>query len=478
MAKEQEMAPKKTKSHWAYLEEIEAPMWVDLTLEANSVHQEPTDDWFRRSHPFHQCSSVQLKDMFSHSGVGNADFESQGLSSPKLPSSVSKSRGKHYKSRNWVTGNTCVLALDKKNTEKTLNGKNSSCADTGPCEERKSKSSCRNTKGTCDVQAGLVCQSSTGENVVPSNYIPVSSFGDIKASSSSTAITSDRNSTKTSGLLSILRMNIRNSYITRQASRVELNDGGQSKAHMHSSSKSSVGSSSSLLHDVNTKTKEFQKKDQSVDNRNVTRKVSRGSINDSGQSEVRKYSSGKSSVGSSTSLLYDANSTTRKGQKKDQGLDCRKFTGMSGAAKNRVNVTNLSKARIVEGRTFQSKARTAKLPYKDVAKKVLHPTVHKKAHRVNERDLLTTTTKNKPKVGVSSFRRMPRAGKENAIGRTTENQKAGYQDPSVDCKVRHQNLTRRGVIQKAGKTGPIGPMEKIISECKFPRNATQKVYLR
>ncbi|KAI8027903.1 hypothetical protein LOK49_LG02G03984 [Camellia lanceoleosa] len=69
---------------WAFLDEIEAPMWVDLDLEATSGYKDNDDNWFKISHLSHQSSSRQLISAFSRVGKGNTNK----TSSPRLPRSV------------------------------------------------------------------------------------------------------------------------------------------------------------------------------------------------------------------------------------------------------------------------------------------------------------------------------------------------------------------------------------------------------
>ncbi|KAG6485335.1 hypothetical protein ZIOFF_053872 [Zingiber officinale] len=87
--------------HWAFLEEIEAPMWADLTMEAPFMDQEDIDSaWFLVSHSFHQMSSQKLK-KYLH-GKDKERLHNLRCHSPEVPDSVSRSRGKHYKSRKWL----------------------------------------------------------------------------------------------------------------------------------------------------------------------------------------------------------------------------------------------------------------------------------------------------------------------------------------------------------------------------------------
>ncbi|KAJ0496892.1 hypothetical protein HanLR1_Chr13g0475221 [Helianthus annuus] len=78
-------------------EEIEEPMWADLSV-CDSTNDETDDSWFNISHEFHQCSSRQLISIV----LGPANLINiQEPTSPKLPASVTKSRGKNYKIKQW-----------------------------------------------------------------------------------------------------------------------------------------------------------------------------------------------------------------------------------------------------------------------------------------------------------------------------------------------------------------------------------------
>ncbi|KAL5147701.1 hypothetical protein HKD37_06G017315 [Glycine soja] len=97
-SKKKAVTMKKSFDPWAFLEHIEAPMWVDLTLEVKSGCVDTGDDeWFNTSHPFHQMSARELKSRFSH----GEEILTSGVDSPELPSSVSRSRGKHYNNKKW-----------------------------------------------------------------------------------------------------------------------------------------------------------------------------------------------------------------------------------------------------------------------------------------------------------------------------------------------------------------------------------------
>lgn len=75
---------------WVFLEEIDAPQWVDLALQGNS-DGERDDSWFDTLHPFHQRS---FQDLVSPAVKVKGRASKLGNVSPIHVSSVTKSRGK------------------------------------------------------------------------------------------------------------------------------------------------------------------------------------------------------------------------------------------------------------------------------------------------------------------------------------------------------------------------------------------------
>ncbi|CAL9133208.1 unnamed protein product [Musa acuminata var. zebrina] len=109
--------------HWAFLEEIEAPLWADLTIEAQSMDNDIDDAWFRVSHPIHQMSSQQLKKSFKNVGKYQDILLISRCYSPKIPESVSRSRGKHYESRKWLGNVNGSLTAKQHPVRKLMGGK-------------------------------------------------------------------------------------------------------------------------------------------------------------------------------------------------------------------------------------------------------------------------------------------------------------------------------------------------------------------
>ncbi|TXG67152.1 hypothetical protein EZV62_008427 [Acer yangbiense] len=439
------MVSNNNKDHWDFLEEIEAPMWVDLTVEvtkSNSQNIESSDDdWFHTSHLFHQWSSKQLKAAFSCSWDENIDsnLDSLGQSSPKLPTSVSRSRGKDYKSKNWRGGN-CNGSLNKPQPVKVGSGEKikprttsmkpkSSWGDSGSHEEIKPELSLISRKGTSSSKSTLVTErsSSTKGNSMKT----VSTFGSknssssmvVKASESSTIsqpqqkflATSIRTLDDTSGLLSAVRITLRRSCVTRQASRVEIN------SNRRQSTMETCNDRSQSIMVINN--------------------------NDRRESRDRKSSSSKSSVGSSSLPGSSINSlafvSTRK---KIQTPDSRNVSRMSKVT-NRVKAykSNVSKVSTVQAKERPLNSRSGDIP--TVSKsKVPNKTLRAKSSlplRVVEQNSSTGAIKAKEKVGFGGLNRLVGGGgKENATGKTSVSQK---------CRSR-ENATGGGKENVTGKT--------------------------
>lgn len=242
----------------------------------------------------HQCSSRQLISVFPHGeGIANVELAMQEPSSPKLPPSVSQSRGKTYRSREWGQINSGVVA-NKRNPVQNLSSK-SSRVNLGSGQTMKTKPS-NGPRGNAKTKPNSVCKSSLTGMSGPKYPNPSSIVRDSKTSSSSGAIkeeyqsvstiTSENSENKqqkllevssqavshTNGLLSALKITLRKSCATRQASRAERDGGRQSEGCKSSSGKSSVGSSSHPGYYVKNKTlPASQNKDITPDSRNVMR---------------------------------------------------------------------------------------------------------------------------------------------------------------------------------------------------------------
>ncbi|KAM1228341.1 hypothetical protein ACFX2J_007449 [Malus domestica] len=427
------MALNNSNDHWAFLEEIEAPLWVDLTLEANSTNQHIDDDWFYRSHLFHQCSSRQLKAAFLNSGEDSMglNFDLVGPSSPQLLSSVSKSRGKDFVSKKWRRENQDFT--DKRHLDKVLSG-TSSCGNSGSSDEMNPKSSFIQLKGTTSSKSGSVCKSSLTGNHIPNCSKPTSSGGDPtcsfssvtnKANESSTAstITSESGQqqqqkfmeksnpalSQTNGILSVIKAGFRKSGITRPAARVEINcDRRKSRGRKSSFSKSSVGSSSNPGSNGRTSTStSIQYKERSPDSRNVTR-MSYATKNRIKPSKVSKLS-------------------THKNER--------------GTANYRIG-PNVSKS-------IHTEAAKPKVQYQILRRKPLDSVLVKETKPV-------TTVKSKKKPVVGGSNRLVAPGKENLKGRIAGSQKCNNKGIAPVTMVWSPKGTKQSILRRTDRTGLAG----------------------
>lgn len=328
-----------------------------------------------------------MKAAFSCSGEGSCEsnLELLGPSSPKLPSSVSRSRGKDYESRKWQ-GENGDVSLNKKHLVEVLRDKSradvgtvkkiksnagfvkpkSTIADSKSREEKKPKLSFINSKGTFSSKNSSVSEGSSTQNDKGNCLKPIFSSRGLESSSSSavdkenesnalSTVTSEsslrgrQNTIEVSSrpfghsrmLLSAVRITLRKSCVTRQASRVETNNDMQ----------------------------------QSMVGINIERRESRMDINvDRRESRDRKSSSSKSSVGSS-SVPSDVNrSAFISTRKKEKTPDSRNVARMTVAPSNQVNISNESKVSVVQKNkgNFNSRRKNmsmiTKSTYKETAK--------------------------------------------------------------------------------------------------------------
>lgn len=247
-------------------------------------------------------------------------------SSPKIPTSVSKSRGKEYRSKGWRVENQDFTS-NKMHPVKVLSQK-PTCMNSGSCSEIKQKFRSIPSKETTNSKSYFVSDSSLSRNVIQKFSHPKSSHGHStsslscvanKANESSTTSTSmsesgeereqkvvdvsSRTFGHTSSFLSVVKINIRKSGITRQASRVEIKDDRkQSSGHISSSSKSSVASSNPNCNFGRSKSSLVRPKESTPDSRNV------GRMAHAAKSKI-KYGNG---VKSSTMKHGEATSNNRR----------------------------------------------------------------------------------------------------------------------------------------------------------------------
>lgn len=197
----------------------------------------------------HQSSSHDLKIAFSQLfEEGKAlDFELLVSSSPILPDSVSRSRGRDFDNNKWK-GSCQGFAMDKHIVGEKISSELAT--------KLKTKSSFTDSKGpSSGSYAGRLT-----ENAMPNVLASGSSSGGkepVDTRSSSTTITgidhrpqqkhmevTSQPLGNSSRLLSDMRRSLRKSCVTRQASRLEVNNRQrQSSGHNSSSSNSSMCSS-------------------------------------------------------------------------------------------------------------------------------------------------------------------------------------------------------------------------------------------
>ncbi|KAJ8629088.1 hypothetical protein MRB53_022411 [Persea americana] len=390
--------------HWAFLEEIEAPMWVDLTLEAQSMDKDIEDAWFQTSHPFHQSSSHELISMFSLSSEGKMKSPDFHCPYPKLPSSVLRSRGKHYRSRKWKRGDHEVISLDKQHPIRILGGKKSPVSGSdaphgnSTTSTLTSKSSTKVTTNSGDQTSSMdskerrTAECHSGSTITSKSSIrPKTSSRDPKTTSNYNVDMADESdwhptipetSRRTFGeinlFLSVMRISLTKSCVTRHASRVEVKDGA-------------------LLTD-------------------------------------RKSSLSKSSIGSSDSPGCDPENTNLRGNKGASKI--RKGTNTVQIASNKRNSSNVSKTtssgRLLVSSNLMSKrggkVTTTKHDYRDSKAKILLSTAPRKplwSHNVADPLKERVTTKPKNDVSSSKFNRAAGGGgKENNAQGMSQNKKA------------------------------------------------------
>ncbi|TYH92294.1 hypothetical protein ES332_A13G172600v1 [Gossypium tomentosum] len=451
------MALKNQKDHWAFLEEIEAPMWVDLISETNFSSQDIDDKWFQTSHLFHQCSSSQLKSAFSCSGEEGVTLELDlvGAYSPTLPQTVSRSRGKDFRSKKWK-GNCCDISWNKIESMKVLKGKSLVYG-----EGIKPKLNFINSKGTSRSKTNLV--SEITENAKGKNVKPVSNRGGPERSLSPvvdksgetngrSTVTSEsiqqqqqqkffevssRGFGQTSELLTSVRSSLRKSCITRPASRVEIN---ADRSH---------------------------------------RMESRDS----------RSSSGKSSVGSSSYSGYEAKrSTVSWIKRKEKTPDSRNVARPTEAAKTKVEPSNMCKKSNVRGKEGERNSRTGglvtvtKITWEEAVKSKANSQTHRSTlsllHKVNEQKPLADARKASEKVGVGN--KVRDTGKENNAGEIPLSQKCNGKGKAAEGIVARKKGATQSTSAMGGKTGMVVPKGRVVNqrEGKNPTNSIPKVHFR
>eukprot|EP00258_Populus_trichocarpa_P044197 XP_024460216.1 uncharacterized protein LOC18095654 [Populus trichocarpa] len=499
----------KARDHWAFLEEIEAPIWVDFLVEAKSNYQDVDDEWFRTSHPFHQCSSGQLKAAFAYSGEKStsSDFECKGSFSPNIPSSVSRSRGKHYASKKWGGGGHDI-SMNKQHPVKVLS--KSSRVNSEPNDKIKPKLSLVNSKGTSRSKVSVVSGKSFTRNAKETDLEAKSGQGGTESSLNSLVVKAAESNTSTvtserdhqakqrnlevssrgfdhaSGLLSAVRNGLRKSFVTRKASRVEINDENkQLRDRKSSSSKSSWGSSSNPGYDAKSSTLAF--KEQTPDSRNVARmtEAARKKTKDSDMSrasDVRvKEKVFNSRKGGISNVAKSASLEALKSKVQNQTLRVKALADHRGnelhplpgtaKAKEKVRVGGINKL-VGPGKENVTGKASLSLNCSSRGTKLNVPQKGDKTvlvdHRGNELHPLPGTAKAKEKVRVGGISKLVGPGKENVTGKASL---------SLNCSSRG---TKLDVPRKGDKTVLVRQKGKTSSptEGRHSANLTQRRHLR
>ncbi|CAI9303675.1 unnamed protein product [Lactuca saligna] len=281
--------------HWDFLDQIEAPMWADLS-KCDLTNDESNDSWFDIIHQFHQCSSSQLLSTIFHPN----SITIQEPPSPKLPPSVSKSRGKNYKTKAWGQRNNLTTS-NNQHPVKTLTMKSS--RTTGSSNNTKANSiKTLNVSSSCE--SGLTNNTSRPKLSKPKpSLCSFSSQEQEKEGSAMSTVTSNRNehhekkglqvskSNQSSEFLTSLRNNLRRSCATRPAVRVvRCSEGGLKSSSRKSSVASSSSSSLNQCKDAQNKPRVFNvtKEAPAQNVRNLTKSNKQGSINNILTSKVQQ----------------------------------------------------------------------------------------------------------------------------------------------------------------------------------------------
>ncbi|KAK1391253.1 hypothetical protein POM88_010309 [Heracleum sosnowskyi] len=455
---QRDVSIKSPLDHWSFLDEIEAPMWIDLNSEATGTLHENDDEWFLMTHQFHQCSSRQLISAFSHSGevCTNSVSGRKEPCSPKLPSSVSKSRGKHFKSIVWAQSK-CTFAT-KQHPVKSINSKLSGVTSEGVKKVKSRLEIDLVTK--CDLlPEGVVCENSITET----------------AGSSTSTMTTGFHHTKTFSGATVSREGEKSSISTITSESTERNEKSLEVATQVSDQPNK------LLSSLRT----------SLRKSCGTRPATKTDINRVRRSVGTKSSSSKSSVGSSSHPGHDGNNMTSRGTlHNDKTPDSRNAMGIYQAPKNILKGPNLSKAspvvpEISSGprqniqtavrKSINQETLKAKVQSRPVRPKVLLP----QSERTLGSDSLIAS-RAKGKVQVSEQRkRCPTTGKENGLETmTTRKNSLARGITEVKSQVQKTTKERNPVKKDVGKQVFL----KKNTNCRNGQETTagmiQKLYLR
>ncbi|KAK7342517.1 hypothetical protein VNO80_25472 [Phaseolus coccineus] len=463
-SKKKGVAIKKTIDQWAFLEHIEAPMWVDLAVEAVSGGVGT----------FHQMSARELKSKFSQGEeILAPGIDLQGVNSPELPSSVSRSRGKHYNNKKWE-GIDLNTLLDKQTGRSGLQ----QCSSFGQEVKPRLKPNVNRPKRALSGKFGLTFEPHARgkpESKVSCSKPVGSSSSDRKTGGSSarSTITSENTQKYTEvsskpcdqkRSSSIRMVSVGKYCVTRKVSNIQT----QKKCLEVSSQPCDQKSRSSSV--------------ISVRRSYVSGKTSKVKIgDDSTQSRGRKSSSGKSSLGSCSNTSNEVKFVSR--HQREKITDQKGGVTINPTIKNRCKPGETSKAFAISAEEAKSRNRKgssinfAKPTYHPTAKSLVqYPSTGSKAllqHAVNKENSFMDGTKEKPRTTkINSF---TVKGKENV----TVDQKCIARGVSAGGRVRSHRTTEHN-LQKGDKTGSTAFTNsgKSINqrEAKNPVNLARRIY--
>ncbi|CAJ2645423.1 uncharacterized protein LOC123900098 [Trifolium pratense] len=421
--------------HWAFLEHFEAPMWADLIVEAKSGYENiADDDWFNRSHPFHQLSARQLKSKFAHSG--------EVVASPVLSSSVSKSRGKYYNNKKWGKGINLNALLDKQ--EGLSKGR---CFKQGSSfgheVKAKSTSNVSRSKGFMSETSGLTFEHNARGKATskPRCSITSENMMQRKDYKGHKKVSCDEKS-KSSSVRSV---SFRKSLVTVESSCVH----DQHKYTEVSSKPCDQKSGSSSVNSIS-----FRKS-------YVTQEVSKVEM-DVGNMKSRshKSSSGKSSVGSCSNTSYEVKFVAK--QLREKITDKKDVVAMNPANKNKCNLGNKSKTSSITGSNIN--VANSLVKSQSVRSSIMLP------GKVNKNNSSAGANKTLDK------------GKENATRKLTVNRNCNEKGALARGILKSQKPTEQNRQRKDDKaaTAALTILGKVNDQCeaKIPGNASRKIYLR
>lgn len=369
-----------------------------------------------------------MKAAFSRSGeVGDLDSNLLGSSSPKLPSSVSRSRGKEYRSKTWIGGNRDIShnnphpvkvlsgnsrtesgSNEKEKPRSNLAKPRSSRVNSRLGKEIKPKSSFINSKRTSFAKKNFVSESSLTRHSLRNSLKPISIAANARTSCSKNTSVSEslstgnslRNSLRPVSTVDQTRTScskksfISESFSTGDSFRnslkptTSLDKKGESNSSTVSAESSlqprqnileissrPIGHTSGLLSAVRISLRKscVTRQAARVETNNERRQSTTGINDDRRQSTGRKSSFSKSSVGSSTITTFDVKSSNCR-IIKEETPDSRNVRGVTEVATKKMNVRNVSKVTTMQLKDKALKSRKgdvttiAKPTHKDTAK--------------------------------------------------------------------------------------------------------------